>query len=236
MTTGKKSKLYGVTGIYNSIDEMFPTYALPLYAEACLIPFEGRIIYDSIIAPYNVMIGRNMAEDIKDTYNKIKSSNGVITNLLEDNMNTEIFETNIVNPAEKKLKKKPSNKKSKSKKVIEINNEREKRIESEIVADTYGKEERSAAWYNYLYDKIYFPFDGQVIKKSELSPLRKNEYVYVLKLSDEEYCGSSIYAQIQWENRKFSVPLEQLLPIDSDEDTIKAVEDWHYWVDRNYQF
>ena len=236
MTTEKKPKLYGVTGIYNSVSDMFPTYALPLYVKAQLIPFEGRIIYDSVIFPYNVMIGRNMASDIRDSYNKVKASGNIITTLGDDIASTEVNETDIVNLSEKKLKKKPPTKKPKAKKVIEINDEREKRIESEIIADAYGSEERSAAWYNYLYGKIYFPFDAEVIKKHELSPLRKNDYVSVLKLSGEEYCRSSIYVQIQWEDRKFSVPLEQLSPFDSDEETAEAIEDWRYWVDRNYMF
>jgi hypothetical protein len=35
---------------------------------------------------------------------------------------------------------------------------------------------------------------------------------------------------IKWQNRQLGVPLEQILPIDSDEETIEAVKDWHYWV------
>jgi hypothetical protein len=32
------------------------------------------------------------------------------------------------------------------------------------------------------------------------------------------------------------VPLYQLEPIDVDEDTRQAIEDWQYWVARGYQF
>lgn len=236
MKPEKQGKLYGVIGINNSVEEMLPTYALPLYVNAYLIPFGDKIIYDSVIAPYNVTIGNNMSWEIKEEYNLRKASGGIITNLCETSVETKIREKDDSEQSENKLKRKVPPKKTNVKKVIEINEEREKRIESEIIADAYGSEERASAWYNYLSGRIYFPFDAQVTRKSELSPLRKNEYICVLKLSDEEYCRSSIYVQVKWEDRKFSVPLEQLSPFDSDGETVKAVEDWQYWVDRNYQF
>lgn len=45
-----------------------------------------------------------------------------------------------------------------------------------------------------------------------------------------------MYVNIQWKDRSFSVPLEQLQPLDVDEQTVEAVEDWRYWVERGYEF
>src|SRR5438132_1459647 len=33
-----------------------------------------------------------------------------------------------------------------------------------------------------------------------------------------------------------AVPLSQLKPVQADAQTTQAVEDWHYWVDRGYEF
>jgi len=49
-----------------------------------------------------------------------------------------------------------------------------------------------------------------------------------------------MYVEISWNDRMFSVPLAQLKPIisdeDEDEDTIEAINDWHYWKEKGYQF
>ena len=113
---------------------------------------------------------------------------------------------------------------------------REERIDNEIVVDAYGEDERVTGWHTYLYDKLSFPFKVKVIKKVGTSPLKENETVTVLSMADINDCYSSMRVEIQWDTRKFAVPLEQLYPVDSDEDTIEAVEDWHYWVDMNYMF
>lgn len=57
-----------VVGIISSIEEMFAYAPMPLMVEATLIPFGDVIITDGLIMPYNVVLGRNMAKDLKDTY------------------------------------------------------------------------------------------------------------------------------------------------------------------------
>ena len=44
MNIEKPVNLYGVIGISNSISEMIPSHALPIYVNATLIPFERKII------------------------------------------------------------------------------------------------------------------------------------------------------------------------------------------------
>ena len=41
---------------------------------------------------------------------------------------------------------------------VKINKAREKRIEEQILADTYSEEEAAVAWRCYLEDEIEFPF------------------------------------------------------------------------------
>jgi hypothetical protein len=121
-----------------------------------------------------------------------------------------------------------------SKKEIAKDPAREERIDDEIIVDAYDEEERYTGWYTYLQETITFPFKAQVIKKSGKSPLHENEIVTVLDMGDFNDYESAMYVQVTWGDRTFSVPLDQLYPIDADERTIEAVEDWHYWVARGY--
>jgi len=73
--------IYGVTGIVSPIDEMFPSYALPLMVEAVLLPFEGRIIYDSLLMPYRVHFGGGAKKEFQEEYRELKSKSGIITSL-----------------------------------------------------------------------------------------------------------------------------------------------------------
>jgi hypothetical protein len=118
---------------------------------------------------------------------------------------------------------------------IEKNQDREERIIMEVVVDAYGPQERAAGWYYYLDDKMNIPFEASCIKKIKSSPLNEGEKVTVLEMTDEGDLRG-IYVNIQWKDRSFSVPLEQLHPLDEDEETVEAVEDWQYWVDCGYQF
>lgn len=74
------AKAYGVLGITNSIEDMISPY-LPVYVQAVLIPFEDRIIYDSLISPYPIHFGSGYKRDLKDTYNAIEERAGIITTL-----------------------------------------------------------------------------------------------------------------------------------------------------------
>jgi hypothetical protein len=121
-------------------------------------------------------------------------------------------------------------------KAIEKNEERENRIDMEIVVDAYDEYERAAGWYCHLENQISFPFKAKVVKKSGISPLKEGEEVSVLGMADQDECNDSMFAQIEWDGRTFGVPLEQLYPVNADEDTVEAVEDWHYWVKRGYCF
>lgn len=113
--------------------------------------------------------------------------------------------------------------------------EREDRILMEAVVDAHDSEERASGWYYYLDDKMNFPFEASCSKLIKSSPLQVGEKVTVLEMIDE---GNSkgMYVNIQWKDRLFGVPLEQLRPLDADEQTLEAVEDWNYWVERGYEF
>jgi Calcium binding protein from Anabaena CcbP. len=41
---------------------------------------------------------------------------------------------------------------------------------------------------------------------------------------------SDMLVLIRWQRRKMAAPLSQLAPVDYDESTEEAIDDWHYWV------
>lgn len=71
-------EVYGVSGIYESFSEIIHPSLLPLCANAVLLPFKGRIIYDGIFEPYNVMFGRNIMSELKDNYMTAKNEKRII--------------------------------------------------------------------------------------------------------------------------------------------------------------
>jgi hypothetical protein len=117
---------------------------------------------------------------------------------------------------------------------------REERLYTEIIVDAYGEEEHAMGWYYYLKDKIIFPFKARVIKNMKISPLQKDEIVTAVGMVDVDECYNSMYVKIKWNEREFGVPLDQLYPINTtgkfNEDTLEAITDWHYWIEREYHF
>ena len=55
-------------------------------------------------------------------------------------------------------------------------------------------------------------------------------------MAPDEDCNQEMFVLIQWKKRQLAVPLMQLEGIGVDEETRQAIEDWHYWVNRGYEF
>jgi hypothetical protein len=120
--------------------------------------------------------------------------------------------------------------------------DREERILMEVVVDAYGSQERAMGWYYYLADRIIFPFYAECVTADKRSPIELGKQVAVLQMSGEDYCEHEIYVDISWNDRLLAIPLAQIKPLhdeegeDIDDDTLEAVEDWHYWKNRGYGF
>jgi len=113
---------------------------------------------------------------------------------------------------------------------------RENRITMEIIVDAYDETESAMGWYYYLQDKLKFPFTARCKESIATSPLKKGEKVEVWDMASEDVCGHEMFVTVAWENRRLAVPLAQLAPVKADAKTKEAVEDWHYWVKRGYEF
>jgi len=80
ISTEDSEKLYGVCGISDPVKEIVGDQ-MPVLVEAVLLPFADKIIYDSLIAPYNVRFGSGMRSEIKASYDEAKERVGIIENV-----------------------------------------------------------------------------------------------------------------------------------------------------------
>jgi hypothetical protein len=114
--------------------------------------------------------------------------------------------------------------------------DREKRIHEKIIVDTNGLEEQAMGWYYHLENKLRFPFQARCIVSRVVSPLKKTEIVEVLRMALEEACSGDMLVLIRWRGRTMAAPLSQLIATDANYDSVEAIADWHYWLDRGYTF
>jgi hypothetical protein len=113
--------------------------------------------------------------------------------------------------------------------------EREERIQMEIIVDAYGPEEQALGWYTYLSDTLHFPFPARCVARRATSPLQPGEEVEVIGMAPDEKCQHEMFVLIGWRPHPLAVPLMQLQGINVDEETQQAIEDWHYWVKQGYE-
>ncbi len=111
----------------------------------------------------------------------------------------------------------------------ETDEERNRRIRREILTDAYTADEMAISWCYHLEREMSFPFQARCIKERTISPLREEEEVPVVGMTDEVVSSSEMFVLVEWMDREFGVPLSQLEVLDADSDTRKAVDDWHYW-------
>lgn len=114
--------------------------------------------------------------------------------------------------------------------------EREYRISMEVIVDAYDEHERAMGWYYYLEEHLQFPFTATCVCKRASSPLRAKDEVEVLGMAPEDECEHEIFVNIRWAKDGLAVPLSQLRPFDVDPETMQAVEDWRYRVEKGYRF
>jgi hypothetical protein len=76
-------RLYGVVGISEPVAFVVPA-SVPFPATTTLLPFNGKIIYDSIILTSNVSFGRGYTEGFMASFNEIKKKYGIIESIDAD--------------------------------------------------------------------------------------------------------------------------------------------------------
>jgi Calcium binding len=124
---------------------------------------------------------------------------------------------------------------------VELDDTRENRIKTEILADTEDKEDRAMGWYYYLDDCLNFPFNAKCMKKGRgksASPQEKE--VEVVGMAPDEDCLRDMFVEVVEtggsDEDVFSARITEITPIDADSETQEAIDDWLYWVKRGYKF
>ena len=111
----------------------------------------------------------------------------------------------------------------------ETDEERNKRIRREVLTDAYNAHEMAINWCYHLEREMSFPFQARCIEERTISPLRADEAVPVVGMTDEVVSNQEMFVLVEWRDREFGVPLSQLEVLNVDSDTRQAVDDWHYW-------
>lgn len=111
--------------------------------------------------------------------------------------------------------------------IVELEDLREQRIETKVLVDTETDEERATAWYFYLDGRVTFPFQAT---------LEGDEEVEVISLAVEEDCLDEMKMEVRHSDSfgedPFTALVVDLEPLDADDETIEAMEDWQYWWER----
>lgn len=78
---------FGVLGLTSAIEEVVGPQ-LPIYVKAVLLPFEDRIIYDSLLSSYPLLFGAGYRSSLNDTYRAMQERGGLITKLPPGNQSS----------------------------------------------------------------------------------------------------------------------------------------------------
>lgn len=80
LSEGSPAHAYGVLGLTNSLEDLVGPY-LPVYVQAVLLPFDGRIIYDGLLKSYAISFGPGIRAELKQVYRTVQEREGIITTL-----------------------------------------------------------------------------------------------------------------------------------------------------------
>lgn len=79
---GSPSKVYGVLGISQPIEDFIDRSYLPLRVQSVLLPFKGQIIYDGLLIPYNIFFGGGIKAELKEEYLAAKQNGRILETLM----------------------------------------------------------------------------------------------------------------------------------------------------------
>jgi hypothetical protein len=104
--------------------------------------------------------------------------------------------------------------------------DRQKRIDDEVLVDTYNHLEVKGAWDSYLSDKIAFPFTAKVKVKDR----EGNENLIAVEvLGFEGRTSFRVRVCEPGSSQIFSESLLKLKEVKASFDTEQAINDWKYW-------
>jgi hypothetical protein len=78
---GEKGQVYGVLGLYDSLEDLFGGRSLPVMVQTVLLPFRGKVVYDGLLRGYNVYFGKGIRSNLHEEYMAAKQNDRIITTL-----------------------------------------------------------------------------------------------------------------------------------------------------------
>lgn len=72
-------KVYGVSGLYESLGDIIHKSYLPTYVKTILLPFKGKVIYDGLIQRTSIFFGSGIKSELKEVYLRAKQRGEIIT-------------------------------------------------------------------------------------------------------------------------------------------------------------
>ncbi len=80
LTTGEPVVAYGVLSLMDTFEDLIGP-RLPHLCRTVLLPFRGRIVYDGMLAGYNISFGSGIRRRLKESYDDAKERQGIVTTL-----------------------------------------------------------------------------------------------------------------------------------------------------------
>jgi hypothetical protein len=80
LTTVEPVVAYGVLSLTAPLEDLIG-HRLPHLCKTVLLPFKGRIVYDGMLAGYNVRFGSGIRRRLKASYDDAKERTGIVTSL-----------------------------------------------------------------------------------------------------------------------------------------------------------
>jgi hypothetical protein len=77
----KTPLVYAVLGLNDPIEAVLGWRPTPVYVQAVLLPFKGVIIYDGLLAPYNIYFGAGIRGDLNELYQRAKQNGAILESL-----------------------------------------------------------------------------------------------------------------------------------------------------------
>jgi hypothetical protein len=71
---------YGVVALFDPFEDLIGPY-LPWMVRTTLLPFRDRIVYDGLIASYNIEFGPGIRRSLNESYQRAKERFGIVTQL-----------------------------------------------------------------------------------------------------------------------------------------------------------
>jgi hypothetical protein len=105
---------YGVVGLTQPLAEV--AGPAPVWVDAALLPYEGRIVCDGLLGLYSVLFGSGFRRSLAESYQEAKRGAGIITTLVAGDAPAAAPKPARKEPAGKSSPKKPAGRKSATRK------------------------------------------------------------------------------------------------------------------------